>query len=123
MRDIKFQYIFKNNVRYIYKVYTISQIEKWLENICDCLDCELIAKRQYTWLKDKSWKEIYEGDVINFQYMWHHKTLVEFKKGGFFIRNNWHIEDLQQDFVITFAGQDKYHEIIWNIYENPKLIN
>jgi len=72
---------------------------------------------QYTGLKDKSGKEIYEGDIVK---MWH----TEYNTGG--------IGDGYKNEVIEFRNGQytsiSLHEshppmIIGNIYENPELLD
>ena len=82
-------------------------------------DVELM---QYTGLKDKNGKEIYEGDIVLIKLdetsTWH-KTVVGFKKGAF-------IADLidKEDYVYIFhhGFTDDDFEIIGNIYENKNLL-
>ena len=74
---------------------------------------------QYTGLKDKKGKEIYEGDIINFKqgetYFWGViVATVEYNDGGFY----------------PFADREdnapypkpEECEVIGNIYENPELL-
>lgn len=72
---------------------------------------ENIIHMQYTGLKDKNGKEIYDGDIIiwsekRYKIVWHEKI------AGFVMENNG-IERPDIEFDI---------EIIGNIYENPELI-
>ena len=72
-----------------------------------------IKVMQYTGLKDKNGKEIYEGDIVR------HATdegvyKVIFEDGGFYVKNL---------FEYDFQTINEYPlEIIGNIYENPELL-
>ena len=74
-------------------------------------ECTLM---QYTGLKDKNGKEIYEGDVVKIQ------SLL----GGGRISTDY-IEWERTGFVSHFGGRiprENRIEVIGNIYENPDLI-
>lgn len=85
---------------------------------------------QFTWLKDKNWKEIYEGDIVKY------KTFEKFED------DNWNsvvkfkaiyrIEYSQLTRKLRWTNYSidlcnkwciaRSIEIIWNIYENTNLI-
>lgn len=66
---------------------------------------------QYTGLKDKNGKEIYEGDIIQYNETKEIHT-VKFISGGFIVAGQ-HINEL----YLT-----KHWKVIGNIYENSELL-
>ena len=75
---------------------------------------------QYTGLKDKNGKEIYEGDIlrhINPKQFKNSVYEVVFLNGGFAIKGDDYIEDLNE-----FLKSSSSAEVIGNIYENPELL-
>lgn len=80
---------------------------------------------QYTGLKDKNGKEIYEGDIIRFTY-WEHLMPpspnvfigeVIFELGAFKIKRN----NIVHDFF-SRTGTTLVFTVLGNIYENPELL-
>lgn len=67
---------------------------------------------QYTGLKDKNGKEIFEGDIIEHYY--HGLSEVFYQNGGYKINGKLS--------VVGFGSLSRATRIIGNIYENPELI-
>ena len=67
---------------------------------------------QYTGLHDKNGKEIYEGDILGFDY-YKHPMVVEYKEWGF---------GCKEDDGTWAMPNEEYREVLGNIYENPELL-
>lgn len=79
---------------------------------------------QYTWLKDKNWVEIYEGDIV--QYLTG-KAIIKFWRWTFecFYNYQWYYwEDIiiRKPIWIDIVYSLERIEVIGNIYENPELL-
>ena len=74
-------------------------------------ECYLL---QYTGLKDRSNREIYEGDILEFEYNKDTKTTSKYREAvEWSVMKNWS----GYDFCVEVN-----REIIGNIYENPELL-
>jgi uncharacterized phage protein (TIGR01671 family) len=78
-------------------------------------DCNVVLM-QYTGLKDKSGKEIYEGDIIDIKKGQgeHHKNVVVEYEAGAFKMNG---------VTPLYLVKPLKGEVIGNIYENPELLD
>lgn len=94
--------------------------------------------QQYTGLKDKNGKEIYEGDILEFTDKW------EWYRSSYGIKMNFagqsELKELQEKYAaepmhrrevkfdplegygLSKGDLEYYFEIIGNIYENPELL-
>lgn len=88
-----------------------------------------IELMQYTGLKDKNGKEIYEGDIVE---MYEedsragdehaYRGSVTYWEGGFWLfENNEVWVDLQVDW--SNPQNEDFRKVIGNIYENPELLS
>lgn len=71
--------------------------------------CKLM---QWTGVKDKHEKEIYEGDIVKTK---EHMGQIIYSKGMFFI-------DVEGDYLLPIYNVSEFMEVIGNIYENPELL-
>ena len=120
MREIKFRAFHKKYkvllpVWFIDFEFQIIQIWTETEAWDSFNDVELM---QYTGLKDKNGKEIYEGDIIDGENIGH--MVVEWSECRQAFVN---IKDEVLDgFYIQTYKLNKYFKVIGNIYENPELM-
>ena len=133
MREIKFRAWDKSNCRFLstplvcidfendcvnsYEVEQVSDTDcVQIQNTC--FEYELM---QYTGLKDKNGKEIYEGDIVKNSINDILEVLWCDDRCGFEMRGRYDkshvIKQLDCDIII-----DLNVEVIGNIYENPELL-
>ena len=85
-----------------------------------------LALMQYTGLKDKNAKEIYEGDLFKCIYDFDgcdkHIFEIIFLEGFAMFHLKSHGEDCHQPYVEKHVWDFTRKKIIGNIYENPELL-
>ena len=123
MREIKFRGKRIDNGEWVYGYLYIEQgvlepnyyIVKYdsLAKTPDFLQIIPKTANQYTNLKDKDGKEIYEGDIVN---MYNDVGEVYFECGKQMVM--WEKMQEKQDLCLVDLGV----EVIGDIYENPELL-
>ena len=115
MRKIKFRIWAKNHDCMHYSDDSgLQQIFDWFERY------EGSILMQYTGLKDKNGKEIYEGDVLRGYGSAIKRFVVSFSNGSFVLYHNFGRWGLLSR---IFEIEELPVEIIGNLYENPELLN
>ena len=80
-------------------------------------DFEEVELMQYTGLKDKNGKEIYEGDIVILNDAEEeNRCVVKYKYGSYILVDG----DLRED--LSNVESHKFLEVIGNIYENKSLL-
>lgn len=77
------------------------------------IECELASMGQFTGLKDKNDKEIYEGDILSDNRYSNIYDKVRFKDGRFVCIDGYSLNNCLAEFQL---------EIIGNIHKNPELL-
>ena len=123
MREIKFR-VWHKEKKIISEVLGIDILHKEIffsnEDV-DCyehVDFKNIELMQYTGLKDKNGKEIYEGDIL-FESFGEKYYKVVFENGSFRAEFEGDFEEYSFDLIDVVA---QGYEVVGNIYQNPELL-
>jgi uncharacterized phage protein (TIGR01671 family) len=100
----------------------IREQEKDIKHIARSFEVFPETIGQYTGLTDKNGKKIFEGDILQFDYLGENLGVngietVVFDKGKFGVLWGWH-----NDFVCLDGIANTTIEIIGNIHDKPELM-
>jgi len=122
MREIKFRGLTPDGIwvyGFLYQDETGAYIKDGAKNkrFGTGVDVERESIGQYTGLKDKNGKEIYEGDVVSAIDFEKCNYQIKFDDGCFYFNNQFRAHQLDYPIIQNFRL-----EVIGNIYENPELL-
>lgn len=109
MREFKFRFWDKDEKRF----YTLV-LDKQTKDIHFLMNYVCM---QYTGIKDKNDKEIYEGDIVS-----GHDEDLNFICFGEVVWDKWECGFCVKGGEPTFIGCYPNLEVVGNIYENPELV-
>ena len=85
--------------------------------------CEVDPKTicEYTGLKDKNGKKIWENDILRRDGYW--DIRIEFENGVFMVRNTDKVQYINRVVYTPISIFDiNVYEVIGNIFDNPELL-
>ena len=132
MREVEFKAKRKDNGEWVYgSLEHITETCKGEEDVQKCdiyqiitydgIGFDIIPETigQYTGLKDKNGKKIFEGDIVKDQYCIYE---VVYDGNGYYVEVNRLLKECGTEEGILYDLSDyKDLEVIGNIYDNPEL--
>lgn len=123
MRELKYRVYDNTEKCYSDKAFSIDQL-----GICyvqdedgygEEIDEERYIVEQYTGIKDKNGKEIYEGDIVEYTTCYYgnekrHRKVVEWSE--------WDSDDFGEPHNLGYSNLSECMEVIGNVHENADLL-
>jgi len=125
VREIKFrawlpknEYYCNDKTNKMYRVYSINDVscEIVVDGLCNTVLKKYLKILQYTGIKDKNGKEIWEGDIIKLPKDKPMEVVMHY--GMYSLKPN---DDSSYHFSVAIVALLK-GKVIGNIYENPELL-
>lgn len=122
MREIKFRSYTPSGMVQIDKIVFKTGMA-YFEDVLryQSFDMDEFPLMQYTGLKDKNGKEIYEGDIVRADDCNPEYEQIEFIEGGFCLTNPL-IKGYPMDINSFYPSVGCMLEVVGNIYENPEFL-
>jgi len=92
-----------------------KKYDYWESCFGDYLNNDNFILMQYTGLKDKKGKEIYEGDIVKIKHR-DYLGIIKWRDCGFYIDEG---KKQKKNYILNITSVD---EVIGNIYENKELL-
>ena len=122
-REVKFKFIIYDDKCLVVDVQTAT-----LDEILKAEEAHLPSgfsykALQYTGLKDKNGKEIYESDVIEIKNVWTHGVgkWSHFVGKVVFFESEFQAKDINDNYLSLHRYKSRI-EVIGSLYENPELL-
>ena len=123
MREIKFRGKRVDNGEWVYGYYIVAGGIPFISTFGVREPIAVIPEtlEQYTGLKDKNGKEIYEGDILNYHYTQYDgngcNATVIWQTSGFMLKNN---NNGYLGNIEVFENKPLKYEVIGNIHEGVR---
>ncbi len=123
MREIKFRFYSQNGETGMWSIseQTLEDIENQDSWQGRTGNWQRIAVCQYTGLKDKNGKEIWENDIVK-DVSKDSEDDLHFMKGCVKYLAPHFVLEIRHDFCVGMRNVPSEYEVIGNLYENPDLL-